>query len=79
MDDEHFFIQVIDNGIGIDKIHRPKIFTYGFTTKQSGHGFGLHSSSNLIHEMKGELCVDSAGLNQGAVFTIKLPYNSTPT
>ena len=74
VNEDYFSIQVIDNGIGIDKTTKSQIFSYGFTTKKSGHGFGLHSSINIIHEMKGILTVDSSGVGKGATFTIQLPY-----
>ena len=74
VDENMFFIKVIDNGIGIDAEHQSQIFNYGFTTKKSGHGFGLHSSIIAINEMKGSLTAESGGINQGTTFTIKLPY-----
>ncbi|MCL9683503.1 MHYT domain-containing protein [Legionella maioricensis] len=77
IDESSFFIQVIDNGIGIEKAHQSQIFSYGYTTKKSGHGFGLHSSIIAINEMKGSLEVASEGVNKGATFTIKLPYKAT--
>ena len=77
VDEKTFFIQVIDNGIGIDSVNQSKIFSYGFTTKKSGHGFGLHSSIIAVNEMKGALEVTSEGANKGATFTIKLPYKAT--
>ncbi|BCA95018.1 hypothetical protein TUM19329_13790 [Legionella antarctica] len=77
IDESRFFIQVIDNGIGINSVHLPQIFSYGFTTKNSGHGFGLHSSIIAIHEMKGSLEVDSEGVDTGARFTIQLPNKAT--
>ena len=76
VDDDMFFIKVIDNGSGIDMAHKSKIFSYGFTTKKSGHGFGLHSSIIAINEMKGSLSADSEGINKGTAFTIKLPYKA---
>lgn len=69
-----FCIQIIDNGIGIKESELSKIFSYGFTTKKSGHGFGLHSSIIAINEMKGSLTVESEGINKGSTFTITLPY-----
>ena len=39
-------------GIGIEAGHLKRLFTYGFTTKQDGHGFGLHSCLNTMREMK---------------------------
>jgi PAS domain S-box-containing protein len=37
-------IDVCDNGIGIPKENLTRIFEHGFTTKKTGHGFGLHST-----------------------------------
>jgi NO-binding membrane sensor protein with MHYT domain len=72
--DDSFFIQVSDNGMGIKPSDKAQLFSYGFTTKETGHGFGLHASMIALNEMKGSLTVDSEGLNKGATFTIKLPY-----
>lgn len=72
---ENFIIKIIDSGIGITADNLNKIFTYGFTTKKNGHGFGLHSSANAVREMKGELFVESDGKEKGTTFTLILPYN----
>jgi len=32
-----------------------RIFTHGFTTKEDGHGFGLHSSALAAKAMGGSL------------------------
>jgi PAS domain S-box-containing protein len=66
-------ISVKDNGIGIAAENINKIFAYGFTTKKTGHGIGLHSCANAAKEMHGTLSVNSAGLNQGAEFRLELP------
>ena len=65
--------QVIDNGAGIAPENLTKIFTYGFTTRKEGHGFGLHSAANAAREMGGSLTASSAGPGQGATFTLELP------
>jgi len=36
-------IEIQDTGVGIDPENLTKIFAQGFTTRRSGHGFGLHS------------------------------------
>ncbi|MFO0837372.1 MAG: ATP-binding protein [Phycisphaerae bacterium] len=64
---------VADNGIGIAAEQLPRIFTFGFTTRQDGHGFGLHSCANLAQEMDGELRVASEGAGRGATFVLDLP------
>jgi PAS domain S-box-containing protein len=66
-------LEVEDNGSGIAPEHLAKIFTHGFTTKARGHGFGLHSSAAVAHEMHGALTVHSDGLGHGARFTLELP------
>ncbi len=66
-------IQVKDNGVGIAAENLKRIFVHGFTTKQDGHGFGLHASAVAAKEMGGALHVHSDGLGQGALFTLELP------
>lgn len=75
-DGHFFFIQVIDNGIGIESTKKSAIFSHGFTTKKNGHGFGLHASAISAHQMSGSLAVSSDGINKGATFTIQLPYKT---
>ncbi|MFN8670697.1 MAG: ATP-binding protein [Candidatus Sericytochromatia bacterium] len=65
-------ISVFDNGEGIEKENIDKIFTHGFTTKEKGFGFGLHTSANSMTEMEGKIEVESEGKNKGAKFTIYL-------
>lgn len=74
--DDRVCISVEDNGVGIRKEHLDKIFTYGFTTKEAGHGYGLHSCANLVGEMGGALSPHSDGPNLGAVFTLDLPLKT---
>jgi len=70
---ERVGIVICDNGVGIALENIVKIFNHGFTTKQDGHGFGLHSGANAAKEMGGRLTVQSKGLGQGATFTLELP------
>ncbi len=67
-------IEISDNGIGISRANLNKIFIFGFTTKESGHGFGLHATALAINDLGGEISVTSEGNEKGAVFTIYLPY-----
>ncbi|MHB8520442.1 MAG: PAS domain S-box protein [Limisphaerales bacterium] len=66
-------ISVMDNGVGIPPENLTRIFNHGFTTRKSGHGFGLHSSALAAKEMGGSLTVHSDGPGQGAAFTLELP------
>jgi signal transduction histidine kinase len=65
--------EVKDNGVGISPENLTKIFAHGFTTREEGHGFGLHSAANAAREMGGNLSVASEGPNRGATFTLDLP------
>ena len=71
-----FCLSVADNGIGIEPENLNRIFQHGFTTRKTGHGFGLHSGALAAKEMGGRVWVDSKGLGQGAVFTVELPMES---
>lgn len=69
-------LEVSDNGIGIPRENLTKIFRHGFTTKEDGHGFGLHSCALAAKELGGSLKVSSPGPGKGAIFTLELPYKS---
>ena len=64
-------IRVKDAGCGIRQENIKKIFSYGFSTKKDGHGFGLHSSVNYMKEMGGEMWAESEGEGKGAQFVLK--------
>jgi PAS domain S-box-containing protein len=71
--DEYVTLSIQDNGKGIDKANLAKLFTYGFTTKKNGHGFGLNTCAKYMEEMGGKIWVESDGENKGATFTLGLP------
>ena len=72
-------IKVTDNGCGIATDVMNKLFSYGFTTKPTGHGFGLHASALAAQEMGGTLEAFSAGTGKGATFVLTIPpANSDP-
>jgi len=62
-----------DNGVGIDEANLVKLFSFGYSTKPKGHGFGLHNSVLAAREMGGRLEVQSQGPGKGARFTLSLP------
>ncbi|MCP4451865.1 MAG: ATP-binding protein, partial [Planctomycetes bacterium] len=71
--DKQLRIEVIDNGVGIEPEILDEIFGHGFTTKEKGHGFGLHSSAAAAKAMGGSLSARSQGMGQGACFILELP------
>jgi signal transduction histidine kinase len=72
-------ILISDNGIGISPENLKRIFSHGFSTKKTGHGFGLHSSLLTAQELGGALTAGSEGLDKGARFIVDLPLRSTKT
>ena len=71
--DGQLSIEVTDNGGGITPEAMARLFTHGFTTKKTGHGFGLHASFLAAGEMGGTLLAHSDGPGKGARFTLVLP------
>lgn len=71
--DECVRVEVVDNGAGIPAENLTRIFQHGFTTKKTGHGFGLHSGANAAREMGGCIKVQSDGPGRGATFILELP------
>ncbi len=66
-------ISVIDNGVGIPAENMGRLFSHGFTTRQSGHGFGLHSGALAAQDLGGSLHAESLGPGCGATFVLELP------
>jgi signal transduction histidine kinase len=68
-----FAIEVEDTGCGIALENLARIFTFGFTTRPGGHGFGLHASALAAAEMGGSITASSEGPGRGARFVLDLP------
>lgn len=71
--DNQAYIKIKDSGHGIKSGDLEKIFSHGYTTKDKGHGFGLHSSANYMVEMGGRLKAESDGDGKGATFILEFP------
>lgn len=67
---DHWEILFKDNGTGIAKEHRNRIFEKGFTTGK-GSGLGLFIVKKLIESYNGE--IELGDHEEGAVFIIRLP------
>lgn len=77
IDDTRLSITFSDNGVGMSAETLKQLFSYGFTTRRDGHGFGLHSGANAAREMGGRLTASSDGLGQGSTFNLELPLIGT--
>jgi signal transduction histidine kinase len=75
---QRLLIEVADNGVGIAPENLARLFTQGFTTKPTGHGFGLHISALTAADMKGQLRAASPGPDMGATFSLELPLQPKP-
>ena len=70
----HIFLEVKDNGCGMDENTIQKIFDPFFTTKSGtrGTGLGLFVTHNLVTSLGGRLEVESE-LTKGSIFRVILP------
>ena len=70
-----FNLEVVDNGSGISSDKLPQIFNFGYTNKEHGSGFGLHSVASFVQSLGGEVSVTSDGIDKGSTFHVSLPLN----
>jgi PAS domain S-box-containing protein len=81
MQDGEFVVSVSDNGIGIEPEMIPRMFemfaqsTHAIERSDGGLGIGLALVRGLVILHGGTVEVESAGLEQGSTFTIRLPGN----
>ncbi|MDQ1328613.1 MAG: domain S-box protein, partial [Candidatus Poribacteria bacterium] len=76
VENDRFILEVIDNGIGIEKGKQELIFRPGYTTKDSGTGLGLHSVANFVKGCDGQIFALSDGIGKGAIMQIVFPMSS---
>lgn len=67
-------LAISDNGPGIPRPLRRKIFDPLVTTKQEGSGLGLPVARQLVEDMKGSIEVESVA-GAGTTFVVWLPAN----
>ncbi|MBW4443239.1 MAG: PAS domain-containing protein [Plectolyngbya sp. WJT66-NPBG17] len=77
--DRHIQVQMIDTGKGISAKFLPYLFEYfrqedgSITRKFGGLGLGLAIARQIVELHGGTISAESAGENQGATFTVRLP------
>ena len=74
IDDAHVYVDVADNGGGIDPGDLPRIFDPFYTSKPPGKGTGLGLSTSLgIVKAHGGSIQCASDINVGTTFTVILP------
>jgi signal transduction histidine kinase len=82
-DEKRLFIRFRDNGIGIDKKERNKIFRKFYQGRRheehipvGGSGIGLYLVQHIARLHRGKITADSEGPGKGSVFTLTLPFGT---
>lgn len=65
-------VTVADNGPGMSPGVLAKVFETGFTTKRTGHGFGLSICKRIMDNHSGGIAVQSE-VDKGTTFTLTFP------
>ncbi|MBL3658360.1 CheR family methyltransferase [Fulvivirga sediminis] len=75
-DDKSVWLEVHDQGIGIDKNKMNKIFDRFYQVDEANHtggiGLGLYISKEIIQRHWGEIYIDSEGVNKGTTIGFRL-------
>ncbi|TET21337.1 MAG: HAMP domain-containing histidine kinase, partial [Candidatus Cloacimonadota bacterium] len=70
-------IRVCDNGRGIAKGERKRVFEAGFTSKQFGWGLGLAITRRIVDDYhNGRILIENTSKGKGSTFLIYLPVVS---
>ncbi|MCF6269898.1 MAG: HAMP domain-containing histidine kinase [Melioribacteraceae bacterium] len=75
-DQANIYVDVSDNGKGIDLKNRKDVFRPGYSTKKRGWGLGLSLTKRIVEDYhKGKIFVKNSVLNEGTTFQIVLKKN----
>ena len=81
-DARYQYVQISDNGPGIDKENLEKLFDAFHTSKSGGMGLGLTATQNIVNSHRGKISVEST-VGEGTTFTLAfkkhLPRSSKAT
>lgn len=74
----YVYVVVKDTGCGFTEEEKARFFSFGYSTKERGSGFGLHSCANYLIANHGSIEALSGGPGMGAEFIVRLPAVRTP-
>jgi PAS domain S-box-containing protein len=73
-DENYLYIDVEDNGVGMDEEQLESLFDPFYTSKANGVGLGLTSTQTIVAEHNGEIEVKSEK-GRGSTFSVCLPLS----
>jgi two-component system, NtrC family, sensor histidine kinase HydH len=76
MNEQIFWVDVEDEGCGVDEENMDRLFDPFFTTKENGTGLGLAVSANIVAQHGGTLsCRANGAPRRGMTFRVELPLH----
>ncbi|BDU50866.1 ATP-binding protein [Haliovirga abyssi] len=78
-ENDNIIVKLKDNGLGIKKEDKDKLFTFGFSTKKKagkGNGFGLHNTKMILDKYMCDIDINSE-YGEFMEFILKIPIKKT--